>query len=74
MCRGNAVIQLGKTAAGAVWLSAQKTSPFDFYQYWVNTDDLDVERFLRLYTFLPLREIGAVSGLEGQELNACKTQ
>jgi tyrosyl-tRNA synthetase len=65
--------KMGKTAAGAVWLSAEKTSPFDFYQYWVNTDDLDVERFLRLYTFLPLKEIEAVGGLAGQELNACKT-
>jgi tyrosyl-tRNA synthetase len=65
--------KMGKTAAGAVWLSADKTSPFDFYQYWVNTDDLDVERFLRLYTFLPLKEIEAVAGLEGQELNGCKT-
>jgi tyrosyl-tRNA synthetase len=65
--------KMGKTAAGAVWLSAQKTTPFDFYQYWVNTDDLDVERFLSLYTFIPLREISAVSGLKGQELNVCKT-
>ena len=47
--------------------------PFDFYQYWVNTDDLDVERFLRLYTFLPVEEIEVVRGLEGQELNVCKT-
>jgi tyrosyl-tRNA synthetase len=65
--------KMGKTAAGAVWLSAQRTSPFDFYQYWVNTDDLDVERFLRLYTFLPLEEIEVVRGLEGQDLNVCKT-
>ncbi len=65
--------KMGKTAAGAVWLSAAKTSPFDFYQYWVNTDDQDVVRFLALYTFLPLTEIDAVRGLEGQELNACKT-
>jgi tyrosyl-tRNA synthetase len=65
--------KMGKTAAGAVWLSAQRTSPFDFYQFWVNTDDLDVERFLRLYTFLPLSEIEWVRGLEGQALNACKT-
>ena len=65
--------KMGKTAAGAVWLSAEKTSPFDFFQYWVNTDDLDVERFLKLYTFLPLEEIEAVSRLEGQELNVCKT-
>jgi tyrosyl-tRNA synthetase len=65
--------KMGKTAAGAVWLSADKTSPFDFYQYWVNTDDRDVGKFLRLYTFLPLPEIEAVDGLEGQDLNVCKT-
>jgi tyrosyl-tRNA synthetase len=65
--------KMGKTAAGAVWLSPDKTSPFDFYQYWVNSDDQDVERFLRLYTFLPLEEIAALDVLEGQELNACKT-
>jgi tyrosyl-tRNA synthetase len=65
--------KMGKTAAGAVWLSAAKTSPYDFFQYWVNTDDEDVSRFLALYTFLPLSEIEAVEGLEGQELNACKS-
>ena len=65
--------KMGKTAAGAVWLSPAKTSPFDFYQYWVNTEDQDVIRFLRLYTFLPLEEIAGMEGLEGQELNACKT-
>lgn len=65
--------KMGKTASGAIWLSAEKTSPFDFYQYWVNTDDNDVVRFLRLYTLLPILEIKSVEGLEGQELNACKT-
>ncbi|MFP5213806.1 MAG: tyrosine--tRNA ligase [Acidobacteriota bacterium] len=65
--------KMGKTAAGAVWLSAEKTSPFDYYQYWINTDDRDVERFLKLYTFLPIEEIGRVGSLEGQDLNACKT-
>jgi len=65
--------KMGKTAAGAVWLSAAKTSPFDFYQYWVNTEDQDVVRFLRLYTFLPLAEIAVVESLAGQDLNACKT-
>jgi tyrosyl-tRNA synthetase len=65
--------KMGKTAAGAVWLSEARTSPYDFYQYWVNTDDRDVERFLKLYTFLPLEEIAAVNSLEGQHLNACKT-
>jgi len=65
--------KMGKTAAGAVWLSPEKTSPFDFYQYWINTDDRDVHRFLKLYTFLPVNEIEAVGGMEGQELNSCKT-
>lgn len=65
--------KMGKTAAGAVWLSAEKTSPFDFYQYWVNTDDRDVVRFLKLYTFLPLEEIERVAVLEGQDLNTCKS-
>lgn len=65
--------KMGKTAAGAVWLSENKTSPFDFYQYWVNTDDADVVRFLKLYTLLPLEEITGVESLAGQELNACKT-
>jgi tyrosyl-tRNA synthetase len=64
---------MGKTAAGAVWLSAEKTSPFDFYQYWINTDDRDVARFLKLYTFLPVNEIEVVSTMEGRDLNACKT-
>jgi tyrosyl-tRNA synthetase len=65
--------KMGKTAAGAVWLSDEKTSPFDFYQYWVNADDRDVERFLKLYSFLPISEIEAASGLEGRDLNSCKT-
>lgn len=64
--------KMGKTATGAVWLSEQRTSAFHFYQYWVNTDDRDVGRFLKLYTFLPLREIQVVDQLQGQDLNACK--
>jgi tyrosyl-tRNA synthetase len=65
--------KMGKTAAGAVWLSAEKTSPFDFCQYWINTDDRDVARFLKLYTFIPINEIEATSVLEGQDLNVCKS-
>lgn len=65
--------KMGKTAAGAVWLSEGRTSPFEFYQYWINTDDRDVQRFLKLYTFLPLSEIDAMAAFEGQELNVCKT-
>ena len=51
----------------------REPAPFDFYQYWVNTEDQDVERFLSLYTLLPLEEIRAVHALKGQELNVCKT-
>lgn len=65
--------KMGKTAAGAVWLSPARTSPFDFYQYWVNSEDQDVAKFLKLYTFLPLEEITAIEGLQGQDLNVCKT-
>jgi tyrosyl-tRNA synthetase len=61
-----------KTAAGAVWLSAERTSPFDFYQYFVNVDDRDVARFLKLLTFLPMDEIGRLAALEGAELRAAK--
>jgi tyrosyl-tRNA synthetase len=59
--------KMGKTAAGAVWLSSEKTSPFDFYQYWRNTDDRDVARFLLLYTFLPRDEISEVFSLPPAE-------
>lgn len=64
--------KMGKTAQGAVWLSEERTSVFDFYQYWVNTDDRDVERFLRLFTFIPLEEIRKVEGVTGERLNPFK--
>ena len=64
--------KMGKTAQGAVWLSEEKTSVFDFYQYWVNTDDRDVERFLKFFTFLPLEEIQKVKEFEGEQLNPFK--
>ena len=64
--------KMGKTAAGAVWLSAERTSPFDFYQYFVNVDDRDVVRFLKLLTFLPLDEIQRFAALEGADLRAAK--
>ena len=64
--------KMGKTAAGAVWLSAERTSPFDFYQYFVNVDDRDVGRFLKLLTFLPMDEIATLAALEGAELRAAK--
>lgn len=64
--------KMGKTAQGAVWLDAALTSPYDFFQYWVNTDDRDVGRFLRIYTFLPLEEIRRLEALEGTEKNEAK--
>ena len=64
--------KMGKTAAGAVWLDAARTSPYDYYQYWINTDDKDVGRFLALYTFLPMPEIRSVSAMQGADLNLAK--
>ncbi len=64
--------KMGKTAAGAVWLDARRTSPYDFHQYWINTDDRDVGRFLRLYTLLPREEIERLERLEGAEIREAK--
>lgn len=64
--------KMGKTAAGAVWLSAERTSPFEFYQYFVNVDDRDVVRFLKLLTFVPMDEINRMAVLEGAELRTAK--
>ena len=64
--------KMGKTEAGAVWLDQDKTSAFDFYQYWRNTDDADVARFLALYTFLPTEEVRKLGALQGSELNEAK--
>ncbi len=65
--------KMGKTAAGAVWLDAERFSPYDFYQYWVNVDDRDVGRFLKYFTFLPLEEIKKLESLQGAELREAKT-
>lgn len=65
-------IKMGKTHAGAVWLDPERTSPYDYYQFWVNTDDRDVSRFLALFTFLPMEEIKAAEKLEGSDLNSAK--
>lgn len=64
--------KMGKTAQGTVWLDAGLFKPYDFYQYWINCDDRDVGRFLRLYTFLPLSEIRRWEGLESEDINAAK--
>ena len=64
--------KMGKTAAGAVWLDAKMVSPYDYWQYWRNTADADVGRFLRLFTELPLDEIARLAALKGEEINEAK--
>mgnify|MGYP000843757030 CR=1 FL=1 len=64
--------KMGKTAGNAVWLDPNKTSPFDFYQYWRNVDDADVIKCMRLLTFLPLEEIDEMAKWEGSQLNKAK--
>jgi tyrosyl-tRNA synthetase len=64
--------KMGKTAAGAVWLDAALRTPFEYWQYWRNTEDADVARFLRLFTELPLDEIDRLSSLDGSERNEAK--
>ena len=63
---------MGKTAAGAVWLNADLVSPYDYWQYWRNTEDGDVARFLKLFTVLPLDEIARLAALQGSEINEAK--
>jgi len=65
--------KMGKTAQGAVWLDSTLTSPYEYYQYWINTEDQDVARFLGYFTFLPMEEILAVADLQGADLNLVKT-
>lgn len=64
--------KMGKTASGAVWLDASRTSPYDFYQYWINTDDRDVKRFLLYFTFLPINEIEELGRHEGADIRQAK--
>ena len=64
--------KMGKTAGNAVWLDPNKTSPYDFYQYWRNVDDADVLKCIRLLTFLPMEQINEMSGWEGSDLNKAK--
>jgi tyrosyl-tRNA synthetase len=64
--------KMGKTAQGAVWLNADQFSPYEFWQYWRNTEDADVPRFLKLFTTLPLGEIGKLAALQGAEINEAK--
>lgn len=64
--------KMGKTQSGALWLSPDKTSPYEFYQYWRNVADADVEKCLRMLTFLPMDEVLRLASLEGQEINKAK--
>ena len=64
--------KMGKTEKGAVWLDPEKTSPFEFFQYWRNVADADVMKCIRMLTFLPIEEIEAMSGWEGSQLNKAK--
>jgi len=64
--------KMGKTAQGAIWLNADECSPYDFWQYWRNTEDADVGKFLKLFTTLPMGEIAKLSALKGAEINEAK--
>lgn len=64
--------KMGKTEKGAIWLDPQRTSPYDYYQYWINTDDRDVGKFLALFTFLPMDEVSRLSLLEGADIREAK--
>jgi tyrosyl-tRNA synthetase len=64
--------KMGKTVAGAIWLDKELTSPYQYYQYWINTDDRDVERFLALFTFLPMEEVRRLGSFEGADLRRAK--
>ncbi len=64
--------KMGKTEKGAVWLDPQRTSPYEYYQFWINTDDRDVRRFLALFTFLPMEEVEGYGQLRGAEIRKAK--
>jgi tyrosyl-tRNA synthetase len=65
--------KMGKTAAGAVWLNPDMLKPYDYWQFWRNTEDADVARFLKLFTLLPMEDVARLSALAGSEINAAKT-
>ena len=65
--------KMGKTASGALWLDASRVSPYDYYQYWVNTDDRDIEKWLATFTFLPMEEVRRLGALEGADLREAKS-
>jgi tyrosyl-tRNA synthetase len=65
-------VKMGKTHKGAIWLDSQLTSSYEYYQYWINQDDRDVERFLGLFTFLPMDEVRRLGSLQGEEIRTAK--
>ena len=65
-------IKMGKTHKGAIWLDPESTSPYDYYQYWINQDDKDIRRFLALFTFLDMDEVKRLGALEGEEIRHAK--
>ena len=67
-------IKMGKTHKGAVWLDPELTSPYDYYQYWINQDDADIERFLRLFTFLPMDDVRKLGALKGADIRHAKEE
>ncbi|MFN0071180.1 MAG: tyrosine--tRNA ligase [Chloroflexota bacterium] len=64
--------KMGKSAAGTIWLDPERTSPYEYYQFWINTEDPDVERFLALFTFLPMEQVRELGRLEGAAINQAK--
>ena len=68
----NSGAKMGKTAKGAIWLDPEMLSPYEYYQFWINTDDADVERFLALFTFLPMEQVRDLGGLAGAEIRSAK--
>jgi len=68
----SAGIKMGKTHKGAIWLDREMTTPYDYYQYWINQDDRDIARFLALFTFLPIAEVRRLGALEGAEMRQAK--
>ena len=67
-------IKMGKTHEGAVWLDPEMTKPYDYYQYWINQDDRDVQRFLALFTFLPMEKVRKLGSLKGQDIRRAKDE
>ena len=64
--------KMGKTAAGAIWLDPELLSPYEFYQFWINTEDADVERFLAMFTFLPMERVRELGRLAGADIRQAK--